>query len=209
MTVRRTTLALTVLSLALIAGMGCGPKPGGKLVGHTRPLPKQVGGLSMAEARAGRPDTSFTFRARPGGLLYVFFGFTHCPDLCPTTLGDLRKALRKLGKGAERVEVAFVTVDPGRDDSETMAKYLGSFFLDGHPLRPVDNEQLLTVQAAFGAASSVTRKADGDVNVAHTALSYLVDEHGAVILEWDYGTAPTDLAHDLRLMLDRQPGGSR
>ncbi|MBI5169277.1 MAG: SCO family protein [Candidatus Eisenbacteria bacterium] len=206
---RRIPLAFACLLLALLTASACGPRTSGKLVGHTRPIPKQVGGLSMSEARLGKPDTTFTFRAKRGGLLFVFFGFTNCPDLCPTTLGDLRKALRKVGPGADKVDVAFVTVDPGRDSSEAMARYLGSFFTGGHPLRPADNEQLLAVQAAFGAASSVTRKADGDVDVAHTALSYLVDEHGAVLLEWDYGTSPADLAHDLRLLLARNAGGTK
>lgn len=206
---RRCLLAGAALFLAAASLFSCAPRTGGPLVGHTRAIPKKVGGLSLPEARAGRPDTTFTFRARPGGLLFVFFGFTHCPDLCPTTLGDLRRALRKAGPEGSRVEVAFVTVDPGRDSSETMARYLGSFFLGGHPLRPATNEQLLAVQAAFGAASSVTRKADGDFDVAHTAISYLVDEHGSVVLEWDYGTTPADMAHDLRLLLARKPGASR
>jgi protein SCO1/2 len=207
--VRRLTLAAAALLLAAASLFACAPRAGGPLVGHTRAIPKQVGNLSMAEARTGLPDTTFSFRARPGGLLFVFFGFTHCPDLCPTTLGDLRRALRKAGPDGSRVEVAFVTVDPGRDSSETMARYLGSFFVGGHPLRPDTNEQLLAVQAAFGAASSVTRKANGDFDVAHTAVGYLVDERGAVVLEWDYGTTPADMAHDLRILLSRTPGGSR
>lgn len=206
---RRIFLAGAALFLAAATAISCTPRAGGPLVGHTRAIPKQVGGLSLPEARLGRPDTTFTFRAGPGRLLFVFFGFTHCPDLCPTTLGDLRRALRKAGPDGDRVDVAFVTVDPGRDSSETMARYLGSFFLGGHPLRPATNEQLLAVQAAFGAASSVTRKADGDFDVAHTAVSYLVDEHGAVVLEWDYGTTPADMAHDLRLLFSRKPGGPR
>lgn len=197
-----------VLALALTLA-ACAPRQRAELVGHTRPLPKQVGGVSLAECRVGRPDTTFTFRASPGKLLFVFFGFTNCPDLCPTTLGDLRRALRKLGPDAERVEVAFVTVDPDRDSSAVVARYLGSFFVGQHALRPASREQLLAAQAAFGAVSSVTRKADGDVNVAHTAISYVVDEHGAVRLEWDYGTPAADLANDFRILfrrLDREAG---
>ncbi|MFN8588622.1 MAG: SCO family protein [Candidatus Eisenbacteria bacterium] len=200
---------IAVVGLFALVVAGCSRPPRDALVGHTRPLAKQVSGISLREAREGRPDTTFTFRASNGKLLFVFFGFTHCPDLCPTTLGDLRRALRKLGPEADRVEVAFVTVDPDRDSSEVMARYLGSFFVGGHPLRPGTREQLLAAQAAFGATSSVTKGADGEVNVAHTALSYVVDEHGAVLLEWDYGTTPADMADDFRLLFRRMKGGSR
>lgn len=200
---RRFAARWLLLSLAVWA-CSCAPRGRGDLVGHSRPIPKQVGGLSLTECRAGRPDSTFRFRAAPGHLLFVFFGFTHCPDLCPTTLGDLRRALRKLGTDADRVEVAFVTVDPDRDTSAVMAKYLGSFFVGQHALRPGSNEQLLAAQAAFGATSSVTRGADGEVHVAHTAVSYIVDGRGAVLLEWDYGTPPGDMASDLRLLFARE-----
>ncbi len=201
-----TRVLLPALAVVLVS---CAPGGRGELVGHTRPIPKQVGGLSLTECRAGRPDTTFRFRATPGHLLFVFFGFTHCPDLCPTTLGDLRQALRKLGADASEVEIAFVTVDPDRDTSAVMAKYLGSFFVGQHALRPDSKEQLLAAQAAFGATSSVTRGADGEVHVAHTAVSYIVDERGAVLLEWDYGTPPGDVANDLRLLFARQRASTR
>ena len=201
-----------VLGLILFAALGapaCGRSTGsGKLTGHTRPLAKQVGGVTITEVRAGLPDTAFAFRAASGRLLFTFFGFTHCPDLCPTTLGDLRKALRKLGEDSGRLDVSFITVDPDRDTAEVMTRYLRSFFLESHALRPASRQELLAVQAAFGATSSVTRKPDGDSDVAHTAASYIVDDQGRVVVEWDFGTKPADMAADLRILFDRQNGAA-
>lgn len=207
---RSPTTRLFLLGLILLVALGapaCSRSTGsGKLTGHTRPLAKQVGGVTITEVRAGLPDTAFAFRAAPGRMLFTFFGFTHCPDLCPTTLGDLRKALRKLGEDADRVDVSFITVDPDRDSAEVMTRYLRSFFLESHALRPATREELLAVQAAFGATSSVTKKPDGDSDVAHTAASYIVDEQGRVLVEWDFGTKPADMAADLRILFDRRKG---
>jgi cytochrome oxidase Cu insertion factor (SCO1/SenC/PrrC family) len=193
-----------VAAVLLVLASGCGVGGGtGKLHGVTRALAKQVGGVPITEVRSQRPDTLFHFKAAPGHLLFTFFGFTHCPDLCPTTLGDLRRALRRLGASSNRIDVSFITVDPDRDSSEVLARYLSSFFLGGHALRPATHAELLAVQAAFGATSSVTRRADGDSDVAHTAASYIVDEHGRVLLEWDFGTSSGDMAADLKTLLAR------
>ncbi len=152
------------------------------------------------------PATSFTFRAAPGGLLLVTFGYVSCPDICPATLANLRRALTSLGPDSSRVEVAFVTVDPARDSAAVLAPYLHSFIPAGHPLRPDTQAQLARAESAFNALSSVTRQPDGSVEVSHTPLSYLVGDRGELLLTWDFGTPPADLAADLRRML-RGEGG--
>lgn len=195
-------LALAAL-LAAVTAFGCSSPGSGKLSGSTRPVAKRVGGATITEVRPGAPDMVFHFRAAPGRLLFTFFGFTHCPDLCPTTLGDLRKALRRLGEPADRVDVSFITVDPDRDSADVLTRYLASFFLRAHALRPASSAELLAVQAAFGATSRVTRRADGDSDVAHTASSYIVDEQGRVLVEWDFGTTPAQMAADLKILFSR------
>ncbi|MCB0971105.1 MAG: SCO family protein, partial [Acidimicrobiales bacterium] len=146
----------------------------------------------------------FTFRAPDDGLLFVAFGYTHCPDVCPTTLYDIKKARELIGDEADRVEVAFATIDPDRDDAETLDAYLGSFVDGGHPLRTTDPDELLAAEEAFGVTSEVVTHDDGEVEVAHTARSFVVDDTGAVVVEWAFGTGPDVMANDLLLLLEAE-----
>lgn len=202
-------LAAAALSIAL--GLpGCAPPAAEpRLKGHRPAIAVGVGDVSLPEVRPGEPDRPFAFRARPGGLLYVFFGFAQCPDVCPETLSNLRRALERLGEDARRVEVAFVTVDLARDSAEVLVPYLESFVRGGHALRARSQAQLGRAEAAFGATSSVVRRPDGGLQVTHTPLAYAVDERGRLLVRWDFGTPPADLAHDLRWLLraagDREP----
>jgi protein SCO1/2 len=179
--------------------------PGSRtLHGIRLPHPLTVGAIAVRELREGGSDSAFTFRADPGGLLCVFFGYAHCPDICPTTLADLRRTLRMLGPDSARVRVAFVTVDPARDSAAVLAPFLHAFIPGAHALRPASQDELADAERAFGATSSVSRRADGTVDVSHTGASYVVDAGGHVLLEWDYGTKPADMASDLGVLLRLQ-----
>ena len=149
---------------------------------------RDVGEVVLPEVRPGEPDRPFAFRATPGHLLYVYFGYASCPDVCPTTLSDLHKALELLGADAARVEVAFVTVDLNRDSAQILVPYLASFVRGGHALRAPNQEQLGHAEAAFAATSTVTKSLQGEIQVSHTALSYLVDERGRIVDQWDFLT---------------------
>jgi len=145
------------------------------------------------------------FRAPPGGLLAVYFGYTQCPDLCPTTMADLKVALAELtASEAARVTVALVTVDPERDTPELLTAYITGFFGDraGRAVRTTDAAELADVEEAFLASSSVTRD-QGEVTVAHSATTSIVDERGTVLVQWTFGTSARSMAHDLRILLDR------
>ena len=135
----------TLLVALLLAAVGCGTAsettsatgdaPAGstapdQIEGMRRDPPLDVSGVTLPEVSPGQPDQPFELVARPGHLLFVYFGYTHCPDLCPTTMADLRKGLKQLGPDAERVDVAFVTVDPERDTADVLPTYLSSF-VDG------------------------------------------------------------------------------
>jgi protein SCO1 len=200
----RSVAGLATLACLLMSGGCARPAANAALKGHPPAVARRVGGCSVREARPGGADTTFTFRAAPGRMLVVFFGFTHCPDVCPTTLSDLRRAARKLGRDGGRLEVAFVSVDLERDTPAVLEPYLHAYFADGHALAPRSQEELLAAQVAFGATSSVSRGADGDLNVAHTAASYVVDEQGHVLLEWDFGIGAKDMASDLHTLLSRR-----
>ena len=200
---RRCAPAALVLLVAACTPQG----PGHGLHGIRLPQPPDVGNTSVREVRAGGPSSPFRFRAAPGRLLYVFFGYAHCPDVCPTTLSDLRRTLRLLGPDSARVDVAFVTVDPARDSASVLVPFVHAFVDGAHALQPSSQDELAAAERAFGANSSVARRGDGTVDVSHTGASYVVDRAGRVLVEWDYGTKPADMAADLRVLLRLQGSG--
>jgi protein SCO1/2 len=180
----------------------------GEIEGLTRPDPLQVGELSLPEVAPDGAETPFAFTASPGNLLFAAFGYTNCPDVCPTTLYDIKKAKKLLGDDGDKVQVAFATVDPDRDTPEVMNQYLGSFTDSGHPLRTTDTDELAAVEDGFGITSEVVTEPDGEVKVAHTARSFLIDDQGQVVVEWAFGTSPEVMANDIAILLDRQAASS-
>jgi copper(I)-binding protein len=169
-----------------------------------RAIPLEVGGLSLPDVTDGDAG-SFAFNAEPGGLLVVYFGYTSCPDQCPTTLADLRQAKEAMGGDGQKVHVAFATVDPDRDTVTTMNQYLGSFFAPGQfdALRSDDPNVLTPVLDGFLAKATVAPHAPGatQYDVSHTGTAYVVDDRGVVKLEWPFGVQGTDMAADLESLL--------
>ena len=198
--------------LLLFTGCGSGSDSSGgsatpasdeALSGITRAEPLQVGDVRVPDATTGGDGGEFAMRAAPGELLVAYFGYTSCPDICPTTLADLRTALAEVGPGADRIDMAMVTVDPARDRGPILSHYLGSFLTRYHALREPDLDRLAEIEAPFGASSSVTQASDGTVEVSHTAITYVIDEDGAVLVEWPFGTDAPAMADDLAVLLDR------
>jgi protein SCO1/2 len=217
---RRASRALgaIALALALTAGlMACGSDASSdgatttaaadgdfrdEVQGLQRDEPIEVGDVELPEVAADGTTTPFALRAEPGQLLFAAFGYTNCPDVCPTTLTDIRKAKDLLEPDeSDRVDVAFGTVDPGRDTAEVMAAYLGSFVEGGHPLRTEDPAELQAAEDALSITSTVQEDEDGTVEVAHSAKSFVIDEDGRVVVEWAFGTGAEAMASDLRLLL--------
>jgi len=142
----------------------------------------------------GKPRTLADFR---GKAVVVNFGFTHCPDVCPTTLADIASSIRKLGPDADRVQVLFVTVDPERDTPEILSKYVTAFdprFLGMHG----DLEATRKVAKEFKVYFE--KRKDG--NVDHSAQSYVIDPQGRLRLFVRHDRIATDLADDLRALLE-------
>lgn len=196
----RRVVAICGLVLLVVAGCGSDDESAPELGGWVRePLP-EVGSLTLPDVAAdGAP---FAFRAPEGGLLLVYFGFTACPDICPTTMSDVQQALADLGDDAGRVEVALVTVDPGRDTAETLDRYLGSFVAaGGHPLRTDDAGELRAVADVFGADYTVETDETGRIDVGHTAHLYAVDDAGRLLVTWPFATPVDTLVDDLRILL--------
>ena len=160
------------------------------------PLPQAsaVGGPFELTDQNGRTVTEADMRGKP---FLVFFGFTHCPDVCPTTLFDISEVFRKLGPDADRAAALFITVDPERDTPEAMKNYLSSF--DPH-LRGLTGEQGAVdgVIKAYRAYAKKVPNPDGSYTMDHTALVYLMDKEGRFVAPFNLKRRPEDSAADLR-----------
>lgn len=191
-----------IVVAALLGGCTKDSEPAAReLTGYSRqPLPS-VDGVSLPRAD-GKGDWAMT--APAGGLRLVFFGYTSCPDVCPTTMSDLKRALLTLPKGDRaRVEVGMATIDPGRDTAAKLTDYVTTFIPDGVGLRTEDAAALSKAAAPFGATYSVKPGKDGVPEVAHSGDLYAVDDQGHVVLQWPFGTASKDLGADLAQLLER------
>ncbi|MGD9755102.1 MAG: SCO family protein, partial [Acidimicrobiia bacterium] len=159
----------------------------------------QVGDVSLPEAGAG----PFRFVAEPGHVLLTYFGYTSCPDVCPTTLADLKVVFEDIGAAADRVELAVVTIDPEVDTAELLTAYVRSFVPGAHAIVTTDDAALRAAADDFGADYGAVVNAEGVREVFHTASVYAVDDAGEIRVSWSYGTPADDVVHDLRLLLDR------
>jgi protein SCO1 len=172
------------------------------LRGITLSRPRDVSAVSLPDATNG--GAPFVMKAPANGLLLAYFGYTSCPDICPTTLSDLRSALKRLGGEASRVELAMVSIDPKRDTADVLASYVKGFVPAGHALRTDDPMALGVAAKPFGAEYRVDVKPDGTEDVSHSSFVYVVNPAGMVVLQWSFGTPVNDLVHDMRLLLDQQ-----
>lgn len=152
------------------------------------------------------PGEDIEFKAEQGGIQVVYFGFTNCPDVCPTTLVDLTVALRKLDVDepgrSDRIETVVVTVDPGRD-LELLPDYATSFISNAIAGGTADEVVLASAAAPFGVSYAVRTLDDGTIEVDHSPFLYAVDDEGQLVLTWQFGASSDDIAADLALLLGR------
>ena len=193
---------------ALVAGTtlvvaACGGGEPRELAGYRREPAPVVGQFALPDLSADRSDPSdFPLRAETGELLVVYFGYTNCPDFCPTTLSDLRLATRRMNEAdTADIDVAVITVDPDRD-VPVLAEYVTSFFEHGHALGTEDAGLLARIAAPFGAQYNVHQTDDGEIEVAHTTQLYAIDDSGELVLTWQFGVTIDDLAADLEHLLE-------
>jgi len=137
-----------------------------------------------------------------GRVVVVFFGFTQCPDVCPTTMVELAAVKKQLGADGDRVQGLFVTVDPERDTPELLKAYVDNFDAGFVALRGSPEETLAAAKHFKVFFAKVPGKTDGSYTIDHTAGSYVFDPQGRVRLFTRHGTGPDALVHDLRLLLD-------
>lgn len=157
-----------------------------------------IGGPFRLSAADGREVTDADFRGR---WMLVYFGYTNCPDACPTALQDIANALDSLGPEAKRkVAVVFITVDPERDTPAVMRDYVTAFAapitgLSGTP------EQIAAAAKAYRVYYAKHPKADGGYDMDHSSVIYVMDPRGRFVANFTHETAPDAMAAKLRTLM--------
>jgi len=196
-----------MLAAALAAGLlgGCDRLPGGA----QKPSFKAVDITGAEYARElslpdadGRPRQLSDFK---GKVTLVFFGYTQCPDVCPTTLAELAAVKRDLGADGQRVQGVFVSVDPERDTPEILKAYMASFGPDFVALRGTPEETATAARNFKVFYAKSAGKTEGSYTMDHTAGTYVFDAEGKVRLFVRYGSGAEALRHDLKLLLAENP----
>jgi len=195
----KTLFLACVLAAGLLSGCdrlpGAAQKPSFKAVDITGA--EYARELSLPDAD-GKLRTLADFK---GKVTLVFFGFTQCPDVCPTTLAELAAVKRALGKDGERLQGVFVSVDPQRDTPEILKAYMASFDPGFVALRGTPEQTQVAARNFKVFYAQVPGKTEGSYTVDHTAGTYVFDASGKVRLFVRYGSGAEALTHDLKLLL--------
>ena len=159
--------------------------------------PAAIGGPFQLTDQNGKAVTDKSLKGKP---TLIFFGYTHCPDVCPTSLFELSEVLRAMGKDADKVNAVFISVDPERDTPGTMKDYLSSFdpHLEGLSGDPAETAKVITSYRVY--AKKIPTK-DGDYTMDHTALIYLMDRDGRFVSPFNLKRTPEEAAADLKRYL--------
>jgi protein SCO1/2 len=189
---RRLALPLVILLVGLAALATAGYlsfMPSGRIALPTA----QIGGPFTLVSQDGKPASDRDYLGAPH---LVFFGFTHCPDICPTKLFEMSEMFRAMGERGDKVRALFITVDPERDTPDVMKSYLSSFDprivgLTG------SNEAIAKAVKEYRAYSKKVPLKDGDYTMEHTALVYLMDRDGQFVGSFNLEKPPAEAAQDL------------
>jgi protein SCO1/2 len=194
---KRFRFIITGLLLAGLALAACDKPESGPKFKLTDVTGANFGKELALTDHNGKPRTLADFR---GKVVTVFFGFTHCPDVCPTTLAEMALVAKELGPDANKLQVLFVTVDPERDTRELLSRYVPSF-----------NPSFLGLYGNAGATARAAKEfkiffhkqpsSGGGYSVDHSAGTYILDQHGRLRLYAQYGQGAAALLHDIRVLL--------
>lgn len=191
---------LKICSLAILLSFLAACQPAteaGKLVSQ------DISGADFGQTfhltdHTGKPRTMDDFK---GKAIALFFGYTHCPDVCPTTMADLKQTMKLLGPRADEVQVLFVTLDPKRDTQEVLAQFVPSFDARFIGLRGSEEEIAATAAVFKIYAKKVEAQGQSGYTIDHSAGMYIFDKNGKIRLYVDYGQKPADIANDIKLIL--------
>ena len=199
---RSSVLPAALAAVAALLTAACSPQ--GPKFRSTDITGADFGRQLALTGHDGKPRTLADFR---GKAVVLFFGYTHCPDICPTTLADVAAVMKQLGADAARVQVLFVTLDPARDTAAVLAQYVPAFdpgFLgltgDAAAIERAAKEFRIFYEKRPGSAPDV-------YSIDHSAQSYVLDPQGRLRLFVRDDRIAQDLAEDLRTLL-KSPAGS-
>ena len=194
-TAARPLVIVTAFAASLLVGLLVMLWALGGVRGLTAPA--AIGGPFQLTDQSGQTVTEKSLQGRP---TLIFFGFTHCPDVCPTALFEISELLHAMGNDADRVNAYFVSVDPERDSKEAIKHYLSSF--DPH-LKGLtgDPEAIAKVLSAYRVYAKKVPLKDGDYTMDHTALTYLMDRDGKFVAPFNLNRPPEVAAAELKKYL--------
>lgn len=200
----RRTILQAALMAALVPALAACDKLGLGASGNT-PTFKGVDITGAEYARTlnltdqmGQPRTLGDFK---GKVVVVFFGYTQCPDVCPTTLAELAQVKKSLGADGERVQGVFVTIDPERDTAELLKAYVANFDPGFVALRGTPDQTTAVAKEFKVFFAKVPGKSPDSYTMDHTAASFLFDAQGKVRIFARYGAGAQVLADDLKILL--------
>jgi len=196
MSITRRALVAFAASLALAGCQKAGPdKPNFKGVDLTGA--EYARSLNLTD-QDGRARTLADFK---GKVLVVFFGYTQCPDVCPTTMAEVAEVKRSLGADGDKVQGIFVTVDPARDTAQLLKAYLASFDPSFVGLRGSEEQTQAAAKEFKVFFAKVPGKTPETYTMDHTAASFIFDTEGRVRVYARYGAGAQPLADDIKLLL--------
>lgn len=196
--VMRSLARVLLLSFLALMILACSPKQNFKNVDITGS--KAFGNDFSLVDPDGKVRKLGDFK---GKVVVMFFGYTQCPDICPTTLTEMQQAMALLGPQADRVQVLFVTVDPQRDTAEILKQYVPAFDSRFLGLRPADEAALDKVTKDFKIYyKKVPGLSPDSYTMDHTAGSYVFDPEGRLRLYIKHAQGPETLAHDLKELMN-------
>jgi protein SCO1/2 len=193
---RRFLLPALGAALMSMAVAACSPAPPpwqlNDVRGHLPDLQFQL------TSDSGKPMTASDFRGR---YVMMYFGYTHCPDVCPLTLVHLHLVMQKLGKDADKVHILFVSVDPARDTPQVLHQYVTAF--DPRITGLTGTVAQITAMAKrYRSAFNLDEKqANGNYTVSHGSIIYVFDRHGRARLLGNSSDKPDEFVHDLKLLI--------
>jgi protein SCO1/2 len=189
---------LAVLIISSVALTACIRDDPYEFKGGELSPPEAAGALDLVD-QDGEP---FSLADVEGQVSLIYFGYTTCPDLCPTTLSDFTAVKEELGDDADKVNFIMVTVDPERDSIERLKQYLGFFDPDFVGLRG-DVDQTEQVKAEYGVIATKVEYPDSATGylVDHTSLIYVIDKEGRLRLTYPYGFSPESIVEDIQHLI--------
>lgn len=197
--IRRSALLAAALCVALVGcdKLGVAAKPAASFRGADITGAEYAKTLSLPDAN-GQPRTLGDFK---GKVTVVFFGYTQCPDVCPTTMAELAQVKKALGADGDKLQAVFVSIDPERDTPEILKSYMASFDPNFVALRGTLAQTQATAKEFKVYFAKVPGKAEGSYTMDHSAGAFIFDAKGNVRLFERYGAGAEGLTADVKALI--------